>query len=166
MAEQKSHLLEMLHELSQAKVKFIVCGGVAAVLHGVERMTLDLDLSVKMDKHNIENLDKAINKLGLVPRIPVSLLSISNPQNVELMIKEKNAVVFSLIDDDKPFRHIDILLTDDHSYDKLLPSCEEITVRGETIQLISKAKLIEIKERINPPRDKDIFDIEALKKLI
>ncbi|MBD3347064.1 MAG: hypothetical protein GF401_18575 [Chitinivibrionales bacterium] len=166
MGDQQSHLLEMLHELARAKVEFIVCGGVAAVLHGVERMTLDLDLSVKMDKKNIEHLDRVVKKLGLVPRVPVPLLSISDPEKVAIMIKEKNAVVFSLIDNEKPFRHIDIMLTREHLYENLLPSSECITIRGDTIRVISKSKLIEIKEKIKPPRDKDKIDIDTLKKLL
>jgi len=36
---------EFLTVLSRERVKFIVCGGVAAVLHGVERVTMDLDLN-------------------------------------------------------------------------------------------------------------------------
>jgi hypothetical protein len=37
-----NHINEILFALTDAEVEFIVGGGVAAVLHGVERVTLDI----------------------------------------------------------------------------------------------------------------------------
>lgn len=39
----QNHLKDILKELTERGVQFVICGGVALVLHGVERMTLDLD---------------------------------------------------------------------------------------------------------------------------
>ncbi len=44
----QNHLNEILMVLSEKNVEFVVAGGVAVVLHEVERLTLDLDLAVKM----------------------------------------------------------------------------------------------------------------------
>ncbi len=44
-----NHLELILSELKMQNVRFIVCGGVAAVLHGVERMTMDIDISLDLD---------------------------------------------------------------------------------------------------------------------
>ena len=52
----ESHLIEILCTLQDRGVDFVVAGGVAAVLHGVERMTLDLDVAVSLDPHNTEML--------------------------------------------------------------------------------------------------------------
>jgi intracellular sulfur oxidation DsrE/DsrF family protein len=37
-----NHLKDILTALAKKGVRFVVCGGVAVALHGVERMTLDL----------------------------------------------------------------------------------------------------------------------------
>lgn len=42
----ENYLKEMLVTLTDAGVEFVVGGGVACVLHGVERVTLDLDIAV------------------------------------------------------------------------------------------------------------------------
>lgn len=69
----RNHLLEILAALVKARVEFIVCGGVAAVLHGVERMTMDLDVSVNLTAKNLDRFVGVLQKLGLRPRVPVEL---------------------------------------------------------------------------------------------
>ncbi len=63
-------LFELIKELSRADVKYIVCGGVACVLQGVERATYDLDISVPFDNENIDKIISLANKFELIPRIP------------------------------------------------------------------------------------------------
>ena len=41
-----NHINEILFALADEGVEFILGGGVAAVLHGVERVTLDIDLDI------------------------------------------------------------------------------------------------------------------------
>jgi len=45
----ENYLKKMLVTLADAGVEFVVGGGVACVLHGVERVTLDLDVAVQMN---------------------------------------------------------------------------------------------------------------------
>nr|HPQ54813.1 nucleotidyl transferase AbiEii/AbiGii toxin family protein [Spirochaetota bacterium] len=63
-----NHLKEIITTLSESDVDFIICGGVALVLHGIERMTMDLDLSVDLREQNLQRFIDAMKKLGLVPR--------------------------------------------------------------------------------------------------
>jgi hypothetical protein len=44
----ENYLKETLVTLADAGVEFAVGGGVACVLHGVERVTLDLDVAVQI----------------------------------------------------------------------------------------------------------------------
>ena len=44
---------DILKGLADAEVKFIIGGGVACVLHGVERVTMDVDLAVHMQAVNL-----------------------------------------------------------------------------------------------------------------
>lgn len=109
----ENYLKEMLVTLSSSSVEFIVGGGVAVVLHGVERVTLDLDIAVKMTKENLDRLIAAVEKLELQPRVPVRLSDLGNPDFVRAMVTEKGALVFSLADFDRPLRHLDVFLSPD-----------------------------------------------------
>lgn len=161
-----NHLLEMLAALDDARVKFIVCGGVAAVLHGVERMTLDLDLSIDFTPLNVKRFSAALRKLGLTPRVPIPAEVLSDPAQVKMMIEEKNAVVLSFTDNDSPFRHIDVFLRPEHAFENLVAHSETIKVAGRSIRVLNKAKLIELKQRIRPLRGKDRLDVLELKRLV
>ncbi len=161
----KNHLTEILLALKDAGVDFIIGGGVAAVLQGVERVTMDLDISILMEKSNLENFLRIMKDLGLKPRAPVPPEYLLNPENVQVMVKEKHALVFTFVDPDDPIRCVDLFLRQDHSYDQLIPDCDTISILGRSFLLLSKDKLIELKRRIDPPRTKDLIDIEELIRL-
>ena len=76
----ENYLKEMLVTLTEYGVKFVVGGGVACALQGVERVTLDLDIAVEVVPENLNRLVEAVEKLGLRPRVPVesSMLGIRN----------------------------------------------------------------------------------------
>lgn len=161
-----THLFEIFEALSQAKVHFIVAGGVAVVLQGVERTTMDLDLSVRMDTENLERFLFVMKKLGMVPRVPVSPEVLLNPEERMRMVKEKGALVFTFIHLEKPFQQVDVFLVENLDFSKLQPKSNEMDIDGLKTRVLSKHQLIELKKQIIPPRDKDLFDIAALEKLL
>lgn len=164
--KKNNHLSEIITTLAESGVDFIVCGGVALVLHGVERMTLDLDLSVGMEHDNLVHFLHAMKKLGLVPRAPVPADSILDGEKLRAMVNEKNAIVFTFFDPDNPYRQVDIFITDSYSYDELKDHVDIVTIANMKIRLVSKKKLLDMKKAINPPRDKDLFDIRMLESLM
>lgn len=161
-----NHLKEILLALSKDNVEYIICGGVAAALHGVERMTLDLDLSVSMEPDNLKRFLRVMKKLKLKPRVPVPADSLLDPEQRRMMIDEKNALVFTFLDIENPFRQVDFFLTDEFSFDRLYRHTDELHIGRHTVKLLSKEKLVEMKRAIEPVRDKDMFDINVLEKLI
>ena len=56
-------------------------------------------------------------------------------------------------------------MTKENSFADLLEDAEIIQLRGRRIKVASKRKLIEMKERIRPRREKDIQDIRALSEI-
>src|SRR6266704_237828 len=93
-----NHINEILFALTDAGVEFVVGGGVAAVLHGVERVTLDIDLALDMDPANVEKFLQVMHELGLQPRVPVPARDLMSREAVQRMIAEKGALVFSFVD--------------------------------------------------------------------
>lgn len=161
-----NHLQEIISTLASEGIDFIICGGVALVLHGIERVTMDLDLSVDMKENNLQRFLKVMKKLNLIPRAPVPAESLMDPAKRDLMIKEKNALVFTFIDTKNPYRQVDVFLADMLSYDTLKGGAEEITLKGQQVKLVSKSMLLDMKKRIDPLREKDIFDINMLEKIL
>jgi hypothetical protein len=161
-----NHINEILFALTDAKVEFVLGGGVAAVLHGVERVTLDVDVALKMDPSNLKKFLEVMDQLKLRPRVPVPARDLLNPEAVRRMIEEKQALIFSFIDPDKPLRHVDVFLTGDLSFEEMNIDAETVTVQGRSFRIVSAARLLRIKRSIQPPRDKDVFDIKALERLM
>jgi hypothetical protein len=157
---------DLLEQLQQTDLEFIVCGGMAAIIHGVERTTLDLDLSVSLTPANVPKLVQAVEHLGLRPRVPVNPAILANGEEVDRMIQEKHAVVFTFIDPANPFFQLDIFLLPELRYEKLAPFSEVHTFRGNPLRVLTAQKLLELKEAIEPPRPKDQMDIQILRQLL
>ena len=58
MKRAKNSLLEIIETLNKKKVNYIIAGGVAVVLQGVERLTMDLDTAVSLEEENVQNPEK------------------------------------------------------------------------------------------------------------
>ena len=152
--------------LAEAGVRFVVCGGVAAVLHGVERLTLDLDLAVDMETTNLQRMISVFRDIQLVPRAPVAAAIILDEEKRRLLVKEKNALVFTFVDTDHPYRQVDVMIHEEGLYDRLHKDAKSINLTGAQVEIASIAKLIAMKETVKPLRDKDRLDIAALKTLL
>lgn len=155
---------EILHALVRNGVEFIVGGGVACVLHGVERITMDVDVAVQMRPANLTKFITVMDTLALRPRIPISPSLLMDPAVVEMMVNEKQALVFSFVDPDRPIRHLDLFLRSDLSYEALLTDSELKRVGAIEVRVVNRARMLAIKLAIKPPRAKDALDIEFLRR--
>jgi len=162
----ENYLEEIITELSRADIKFIICGGVAAVLHGVERMTMDIDISLDMTKENLDKFIRSVNRLNLVPRAPVPPEFITNREKRENMINKKGALVFTFIDPNLPFRQIDVFIEEEKSFKYLKNDILKIDIGKFEINVLSIEKLLEMKKNIRNPRKKDLIDIEELQIIL
>ncbi|MBM3859361.1 MAG: hypothetical protein FJ395_06890 [Verrucomicrobia bacterium] len=60
-----NRLKDVFASLQQHDVRYVVIGGIAAVLHGVPRATFDLDLLIEATTDNAQRLLKALLAAGL-----------------------------------------------------------------------------------------------------
>lgn len=155
---------EILTTLVDAEVDFIIGGGVACVLHGVERVTMDVDIAVATDYQNFSKFLDVMQRLGLKPRVPVDPMSLLDDKVLAHIIYEKQALVFSFVDPDRPTRHVDMFLRSDLNHSALVDHFETLEFHGKSLKVVTKEKLLEIKLAIDPPRLKDQIDIEFLRK--
>jgi predicted nucleotidyltransferase len=62
----------VVRALNEAKVRYLIVGGVAVNVHGYVRLTMDLDLVIQLKPENIEAAWEAMERIGYRARIPVS----------------------------------------------------------------------------------------------
>src|SRR5947199_9888095 len=98
----------ILTALEEANVRYLVVGGVAVVIHGYLRTTIDLHLVLHLERENLERALKAFETLGFAPQAPVPLSSFANPQNRAACFREKNMKVFSLWHPAHPIFAVDL----------------------------------------------------------
>lgn len=166
MKNYNDYHLGILKGLIDHQVRFIVCGGVAAVLHGVERMTIDLDLSLDMTDENLQRFLLVMKHENMIPRAPIPAESILDRNLLRLFVQEKGAIVFTFVDPDHPYKQIDLFLTDETSYTTLIDDTVSVQLNPEyAIRILTIPRLLRMKLAVVPLREKDLHDITALKKL-
>ena len=141
----------VLDALDKQKVKYILVGGIAVMLHGIERLTRDIDIFVKMDNKNIERLRKALH----------SIFEDESIKEITLEELQKYAVIrYGTPDDfyiDIIARLGEVAVYEDLEYEII--SCQDIKIRIATPETLYNLK----KDTI---RYKDKFDAAYLKDLI
>ncbi len=157
--------ISILSELSRRKIKYVVAGGVACVLHGVERVTMDIDLSLLMTEENLGIFLSVMKELEMIPRAPVPAEFLLSEENRRVMREEKGALVFTFWNPSKPLMVIDVFLSENHDYKELVKDATSVQIENFETKIISIDRLISIKENITPPRNKDLFDIQMLKEI-
>lgn len=155
---------EIFRELNKRRVDYVVVGGVAVVLHGVVRLTADLDLMLHLDEKNLARFVELMNDLGYRPKVPVKAESLIDPENRRLWFEEKNMRVFSFYHPKKGIMLIDIFINEPVSYDKIKKDAVKMKMGNLLIPTVSVEDLIKLKEISGRPQD--MADIEALRRLV
>ncbi len=160
----KNQLLDLVKSLSQNDVKYVVCGGIACVLHGVERNTYDVDISLDMNHANLMKIIEIAKKFNLQPRIPEPIENLLDETKRNNWIQNKGAIVYTLVAQDSPLQ-MDIFLKYPKTYDELARKADNVIIDGIKIPVSSIDDLILAKNAVSPMRDKDRTDILELKKI-
>ena len=164
-SKYRDELLELVKRLAKKEVDFVVCGGVACVLQGVERATYDIDIAIAFEIKNIEKLISSAKEYSLKPRIPEPAEGLLDENRRKAWIEKKGAIVFTFFSDESPLQ-LDIFLKEQIPYDELKKSADVFEIEGMKLFVCSKKQLVRLKKLIKPLRDKDMQDIKELEKLI
>ena len=63
MTDQFKEFINLLKKLAEYDVDYILIGGVAVIMHGMERLTRDIDLFIRNTPSNIDKLKDALHSL-------------------------------------------------------------------------------------------------------
>lgn len=89
--------LELFRALEKYQVRYLLVGGLAMNLHGVPRMTMDVDLVLVMDEDNLDRFIACAGELGLAPCVPVQLAALKDPAQRKAWAEEKHMIAFGLV---------------------------------------------------------------------
>ena len=141
-----------------------MCGGVACVLHGVDRSTHDLDLAIDWPGVSATALLDITERFQLQPLIPEPMTSVLDPERRRAWIEEKGAKVFTLRSDDGQ-RVVDLFLTYPIPWSELYAAATPLdgsSASSARIRISGIQHLLEAKRSVIPPRRRDLRDIEDL----
>lgn len=156
-------LLPVIRALRDADVSFVVVGGVAVMLQGHPRSTVDLDLVIDLEADNVGRAMDVLTGLGLTPRVPVDAEDFADPAVRADWIQHRNLTVFSLRDPDDPRREVHVFAQEPMPFDHLRAQARLVQVEDVEVPVASRQDLIELKRAAGRPQD--IADIEALEAL-
>lgn len=148
--------------LQNARVRYLVAGGLAVNAHGFLRFTKDVDLVLDLAPDNVRRAFDALASLGYRPRVPITADEFADADMRQTWIREKGMQVLQLWSDEHRETPIDIFVTEPFPFDQehqrslIKPLYGTVEVR-----FVSIPTLIQMKEVAG--REQDRIDIEHLR---
>jgi hypothetical protein len=155
--------LDLFKQLNKYRVQYLLIGGLAISMHGIERATMDIDITIAMNPENQENLISWAQSLNLKPVLPVPLQSLKDIALLKLWQQEKNLLAFALTTPEVAGVTIDILLFPSVDFAEMQRRAVHFDIDQIDIPVASIDDLILLKQAAGRPIDSS--DIEHLKRL-
>lgn len=102
--------LDLFRALNEHQVRYLLVGGLAMNLHGVPRMTMDVDLILAMDENNLDRFIGCAEAIRLTPLAPVSLAALKDVEQRRQWVEQKHMVAFALLPASPGAPTVDILI--------------------------------------------------------
>lgn len=153
--------LPLFKALDDANVRYVVVGGVATVLHGYARLTMDIDLIVDLVPEEAARTVRTLESLGFKPRVPVPAAQFADAAKRQEWIEQKGMTVFSFFNSSNPMLTIDLFVHHPIPFADLSARAERMVIEGVPVYICSIADLIKLKQLAGRPQD--LQDIEKLR---
>ena len=155
--------IPVIQAFEKESVRYVVVGGLAAIAHGVNRYTADIDFVIQLDQANAEHAMKVLTSLGLKPRAPVDPMQFANTETRKTWIRDKNMMVFSFFDPGDPFLTIDIFIDYPVEFDGLFDRSVVKKLGNLPVRVCSREDLLTMKRKAGRP--KDLEDVRLLERI-
>jgi len=145
------------------KVDYVLIGGLAIALHGIERATMDIDVTVAMTPDNLSSLVDMARELGMTPVLPVPLDTLSDLEQLAQWHRERNLEAFALRAPGLSGVTLDVLLYPPVDYASMRSRAITFQAGNVPVVVASIDDLIAMKQAVGRPID--LADVEHLKRL-
>ena len=157
---QAADLSALLEGLCEARIEFIVVGGLAAVIQGAPVTTFDLDIVHRQIDENIQKLFKFLKSIDSYLRRPDDRIIEPTAEDLKakghLLVKTK-------------YGPLDVLafIEKGHGFEELIANSTEIDFHSYKVSVLNLETILELKRDSKDPRDRQRLPIyEETLKLI
>ena len=152
--------LQLMRALETGGVAYAVAGGFAVVLHGVPRMTFDLDIVVDDDEANMQRLVRVLEHEGFRPRLPVALSELADANARKDWIETRNLIAFTVTHPTRTMEEVDIVLVAPVTWPEIDASRVFREIEGVRVPVVGRRLLRRMK--LATGREKDRSDADLL----
>lgn len=145
------------------RVDYVLIGGLAVSLHGIERATMDIDVTVAMTPENLSSLVEIARQLGMTPLLPVALDTLTDLDQLAQWHRERNLEAFALRAPGLSGVTLDVLLYPPVDYAQMRSRAVTFMAGDVPVVVASIDDMIALKQAVGRPID--LADIEHLKRL-
>jgi hypothetical protein len=158
--------VDLFAALARHKVDYLLIGGLAVSLHGVERATMDVDITVAMTPNNLAHLVETARELKLAPVLPVPLTSLNDLKLLRQWHSERNFEAFALRTPDLSGVTVDVMLFPPVEFSGMAQRAAIFNVANTPICVAAIDDLIALKQAVGHPIDlSDIDHLQRIKQL-
>lgn len=154
-------LQEVFKTLADEGVRYLVVGGLAVNVHGLRRLTQDLDIVIQLVPQNVERAFRALQRAGYRPNVPVTAEQLGNARIRQSWIRDKGMQVLNFFSATRPSTPIDVFVAEPFSFDEEFGRSVVKPLNGIEVRVVSLETLIRMKEAVG--RAQDQIDVENLK---
>ena len=155
----------IVQALNEAKVRYLIVGGIAVNAHGFLRFTKDVDLVIQLSQANIEAALRALESIGYFPAQPVSAQQFADPAVRESWRKDKQMLVLKMWSDSHRETPLDIFVYEPFDFDaEYQLAYSESDPDTANARFVSIPTLIAMKTEAGRPQD--LIDIEKLRQIL
>lgn len=155
--------VDLFRALDRHRVRYLLVGGLAMNLHGVPRMTMDVDVILALDSENVGRFIRCARELGLRPQAPILLEAFADPAQRQQWIEQKRMIAFALSTTEPSAPTVDVLISHPLAFDTAHARAVMREAGGVTVPLASVEDMIALKAATGRRQDAD--DIEHLRRL-
>jgi hypothetical protein len=156
--------VDLFRALQEADIRYLVVGGLAMNLHGIPRMTADIDIFLSLDEANVRKFLNVAISLDLVPAVPVPPESLADPEERRRWRDEKNMIVLSFRSRSHPAVPVDVFIEEPLPFEQAWSRRKRVgTEDGKLeISVASIRDMIAMKEKAGRLQDRS--DLEILRR--
>ena len=153
-------LSEILEGLIKAGVKFILVGGLAAVVQGAPVTTLDVDIVHNRSPENIAKLFEFLKSIDAIYRRPDDII-------IEPGEDDFSGLVHALFTTRLGPLDVLAVIEEGKTYEDLLDHTVELEFRGHKLRVLDLKTLISLKKTSNTPKHKQQLPVleETLRQM-
>jgi hypothetical protein len=155
--------VELFRRLEEAQVRYLVVGGIAVNLHGVNRLTHDVDLMIALDPVNLGRFVAVAKRYSFKPVVPVRIEDLADAEKVRDWVENKHMLAFGLRPQNPVEPIVDILVKPPVDFESAYARRVVAEVQGQSIVVACVADIIAMKTGTGRAKDQD--DIAMLKRL-